>query len=95
MKVNIERKKQILRGPSGLKLELDASQIYPDDPGQGTPALVVRGNATASLECALQEGELGWGEYFLSPDQSKWLNEIYSEANAWLDYQYKIKGKQS
>ena len=32
--------KKILKGPSGVKLILDQSQIFPDDPGNGTPALV-------------------------------------------------------
>ena len=32
--------KKVLRGPDGVTLELDSSEIYPDDPGQGTPAMV-------------------------------------------------------
>jgi len=34
--------KQTLKGPEGLIIKLDSDQIFPDDPGQGTPAMVIQ-----------------------------------------------------
>lgn len=45
-------------GPNGLRVEFDATEIYPDDPGQGTPVLVCLGRETATFCCALNEGEV-------------------------------------
>lgn len=32
--------RETLHGPGGVRLELDKTQVFPDDPGQGTPAMV-------------------------------------------------------
>lgn len=39
-------------GPYGVILELDTAQCFPDDPGQGTPAIVHYGGGTATYACA-------------------------------------------
>lgn len=69
-------KKVTLRGPGGLQLVLDPAQIFPDDPGQGTPAIVWLFGASATLSCAQHEGELEGrnGMRQLTPDQCDWLN---------------------
>ena len=33
-------RKKTLSGPCGVKLHLDLDEVFPDDPGAGTPALV-------------------------------------------------------
>lgn len=79
MKTNIDlsKAKQVVRGPGGLRLELDASQIFPEDPGQGTPFMVVHASgASATFCCACNEGELDCGEYQLSPAQMGWLHDL-------------------
>ncbi len=79
-------------GPVTLCVELDPSQIFPDDPGQGTPQLVAarRGGMqgriieTATLNCALCEGELGCGDFILTPEMSRWLEARETEiARFW------------
>lgn len=46
------------KGPEGLRLELDAGQIFPEDPGQGTPVLVVLANGdSGTYGCVTSEGE--------------------------------------
>ncbi len=50
--------KQTLIGPRGVKLILDPSEIFPDDPGSGTPALVEYKEQTGTYWCALGEGEV-------------------------------------
>lgn len=87
MPININLPKQIVPGPDGLRLELDASQIFPDDPGEGTPRLVChRKGATASFDCACGEGELDCGEFPLNKAQCAWLHSLCEQADAWLDH---------
>ncbi len=45
-------------GPAGLFVRFDASEIFPDDPGQGTPVLVFLGKESSTFCCALNEGEV-------------------------------------
>lgn len=69
---------QTLRGPGGIRIELDSEEIYPDDPGQGTPAMVYKGNASATFWCAESEGELEGDRsnmVELSAAQKRWLTE--------------------
>lgn len=76
--------KELLRGPDGLIIELDSEQIFPDDPGQGTPALVIqrkqgRDAYTATFNCAGSEG-------VLEGDRGKFL--VLNRAKcAWLTSQ--------
>lgn len=61
-----------LRGPAGYRLVLDSAEVFPDDPGAGTPALVYcpRGRASTYF-CAIDTGEV---DGFDVPD----------EVHAWL-----------
>lgn len=86
MNITTERK-QTIKGPGGLRLELDADQIFPDDPGQGTPCLLEMRDedgriVTATFNCAIGEGEV---EYvMLAEDQMNWLNELEYPVDTWL-----------
>lgn len=83
-----------LRGPDDVRLELDSSEIYPDDPGNGTPAMVYKGAGCASYTCAECTGML-WddriGDVPLSIEALEWLtsdsvqNEIESMYDAGPD----------
>ncbi len=80
--------KKILRGPGGIELHIDPAEHFPDDPGNGTPCLVVKGNATATLTCALGEGELDGGRggtVKLTDDQLRWLDAQENEAWDYLE----------
>lgn len=85
---------QKIKGPGGLVLVLDSSQVFPDDPGNGTPAMVyLKRNgceiASSTYNCALGEGELGsYGykpPYQLSGAQLDWLNSMDPKVNAVYD----------
>ena len=55
----IQPKKLSLKGPGGIIVTLDSTQIFPADPGNGTPAMVFlpfKGHAT--FWCAQVEGEV-------------------------------------
>ena len=75
-------RKQTIKGPGGIKIELDADEIYPNDPGQGTPILVVIGTQTASYNCAGDTGECG--DTFVLDNQMKWLNDLDYALDTWL-----------
>ena len=72
----------------GLRLVLDSAQIFPDDPGQGTPAMVYKGNASSTYWCACGEGELlgpGCESVALSQTQCNWLDAQEEAVSAFLE----------
>lgn len=78
-----------LTGPGGLTVVLDSREIFPDDPGQGTPAMVNLDSrkASATFNCAWNEGTLSrddGGEVPLTISQSRWLDEIGDEVDAFI-----------
>lgn len=73
-----------LRGPD-IWIELDEKEIFPDDPGQGTPVLVCcKNGGTATWNCAMNELELDNGSTFTQA-QIDWLNRMESQVNEWCD----------
>lgn len=72
-----------LRGPGGILLELDPSEVFLDNPGEGTPAMVYLGDWSATYHCAVDTGEV---EYEKLTDaqldwldkQSGWVADLYS-----------------
>ena len=76
-------KKQTLKGP-GLKVELDASQIFPDDPGNGTPVLIVFDNKdTGTWNCVTDSGETVDGTR-LTDKQREWIEKVTPQVEAWM-----------
>lgn len=75
----------------GLNVVLDKSEVFKDDPGNGTPAMVYNmSGASATYNCAVNEGELE-NNYTgnmnqLSEKQIEWLIEIESEINNFLEW---------
>jgi len=61
-------------GPGGLSVRFDSTEIFPDDPGQGTPVLVFLGNESSTFCCALNEGEVDGTR--LSPAQIAFLQTL-------------------
>ena len=80
MRVNIERR--FKRESFGLTVVFDASEIYPNDPGLGTPVMVYsqQERLSATWHCAVSEGELlgggVCGYLALSRRQSEWLQSL-------------------
>ena len=72
---------QIIKGPGGLVLELDARQIFPNDPGLGTPALLSLEGCTATFWCALNECEVEF--ISLTAAQQTWLDSLEDAVNSW------------
>lgn len=76
--------KKTLVGPGGIKLVLDSSEVYPEDPGNGTPAMVYFKKWSATHGCAMDTGELDGGEYTLNPAQMRWIESdaVLAEVDA-------------
>lgn len=76
----MDENKQTLNGPNGVKILLDKKQVFKDDPGNGTPAIVsktVKGHEyTATYNCACGTGELDGrgGGISLTANELEWLN---------------------
>lgn len=73
-----------LRGPNGIRIELDSSEVVPNDPGAGTPAMVYLGNDCATFWCAMDYGCLQ-DDTELSERQSRWLDEQEETVNAFVE----------
>ena len=76
-----------------LRVELDTQEVFPDDPGKGTPAVVFfdsdnrKFSSTATYWCAIGEGELcnAKGEAKqLTEKQLEWLNNLGGEIDQFL-----------
>lgn len=86
-------KTKILRHKSGLRVELDRSQVFPDNPGLGTPEMVYMCGhlkCGSTLTCAQDTGELIGSaadesdSYHLTPEQQDWLQSIDKEVEDFL-----------
>lgn len=74
-----------LYGPGGIRLVLDANEIYPDDPGNGTPAMVYCNQYPGTYWCALDTGAIGGGEYVLTDAQYRWLDHHFDLVSEFVD----------
>ncbi len=78
-----------IKGPNGLRIELDKGQVCPDDPGSGTPAMVYkdgREEASGSYWRVQGEGTLDVrrGEITLTEPQLEWINSQEDAVNDFL-----------
>lgn len=82
---------------AALRLELDAREIFPDDPGLGTPAMVYVGVREmqwgGTYHCALGEGELIWigagtvhATREISDRESRWLESNGELVDDFITY---------
>lgn len=80
------KRRETLRGPGGLLIVLDAAEIFPDDPGNGTPAMVLApfGRGTATFWCANETGEVD-GDHVMTEAQCRWLNEMEDAVTTWVE----------
>jgi len=69
----------------GWKLVLDKSEIIPDDPGAGTPAMVYAPNGdSATYNCAVDTGEIGDESDRIPNSIHNWLLNSENEMHAFL-----------
>ncbi len=78
-----------LNGPGGIRLELDTSEVFEDEPGAGTPAMVYLGRHGGTYWCAVDTGELG--DITLSRSAMRWLE---NQTEIVEDFLYPSQGDQ-
>ena len=67
------------------QLIADRSQVFPEDPGAGTPLLVMSPTGTSgTLHCVLDTGEIGCGDESVPASVLSWLARVQDEAEAWV-----------
>lgn len=73
-----------LTGPDGIRILLDSAQIFPDDPGAGTPAMVYVGKHAGTYWCALDTGDIDCGGFTLSNAQWNWLDNQFDTVSEFV-----------
>lgn len=69
------------------RIELDPKEAVPDDPGQGTPAMVYGPHgASGTFDCVNDTGELD--EQSLPPAVLSWLEGMEEYVNDYVDAAY-------
>lgn len=78
--------RETLRGPDGIRIVLDSDEIFPDDPGAGTPAMVYgRGKEQyGTFWYACDTGSFSGDNSAISKAGLKWLQELEDQVNAWI-----------
>ena len=66
-----------------LTVELDRGQVFFDDPGRGTPAVVFCGNTCGTYWCVSDTGEFMDGPE-LTGAEKRWLASINDEVDEFL-----------
>jgi len=75
--------KTYTNGP--YRLVLDSTQIYPNDPGAGTPAMLYGpDHQTATFWCALSTGECGDG-WEIPRNVMNWLDRLTPTVEKFLE----------
>ena len=80
--------KKTYSGPDGITLVLDSSEIFPNDPGQGTPAMVYTRGGGATYWCASDTGtvmDARGNDVDLSVAQCEWLDTMADTVDAFID----------
>lgn len=82
----------LLKGPRGLTVSLKACEVFPDDPGDGCPAIVALpfGRASSTYGCATDVGYLAadrhpYEDVDLSDVQKEWLEEMRPVVDTFVD----------
>jgi len=69
----------------GWRIELDTAQVFPDDPGNGTPAMVISPkDETATFNRAIDMGTVGDTDRPIPDCIWNWIEESTDEVNAFL-----------
>lgn len=81
---NTTDKRTLRRGR--LLVQLDRSQVFPNDPGQGTPAIVRCFEYSATYWCALDNGLMApdGRQLLLTDAECDWLYDIDREVTEFL-----------
>lgn len=83
--------KQTVRLSRGWRVQLNADEVFPDDPGMGTPALVIGpNNMTATWGCAIATGEVDCGDGVIPNEVLRLMEAIQDDVSDWEDHQFRL-----
>lgn len=69
----------------GWRIELDTAQVFPNDPGNGTPAMVYSPKGeSATFNRAIDAGTVGDYDTPIPDNVWNWIDESTDEINAFL-----------
>lgn len=90
--------KRTIAGPGSLRIDLDPTQCYPDDPGAGTPVIlrmdVPRAGYEDDDDPLMEEASCTWGfylgdgtieDYPVPNNMKQWLESVEGQISNWLD----------
>jgi hypothetical protein len=88
----VNDRKNTLFSDFGIRIELDLDEVYPDDPGNGTPAMVYVkhpkfGECSGTYWRVLDTGEVDGPRselVELTPEQVAWIGDQEDEVNEFL-----------
>lgn len=96
-------RKQTIAGPGSLRIDLDPTQAFPDDPGAGTPVIlrmrVPRAGYEDDDDPLMEEASCTWGFYYATgtiedhpiPDREKrWLESIEDQIGDWMSFAFDL-----
>lgn len=71
----------------GLRVDFNADEIFPDDPGAGTPVLVWIDGESGTYSCVREIGEVIAGDDVirLTQQQIDWLWSIEEDVWDWME----------
>lgn len=78
-----------LVGPRGAKVVCDINQVFPADPGQGTPSMVYWKDHSGTFSCCINECEIDG--YELPVSIHEWLHSIHETIIDWEFYAFDKK----
>jgi hypothetical protein len=74
-----------LRGPRGWRIVLDSREVFPADPGAGTPAMVYSPSGlSGTYWCVADTGEID-GTDPVPGEVARWIDSVADEVNEFVE----------
>jgi hypothetical protein len=88
---------EIIYGPNGARIELDADQCFPKDPGNGTPVMVygAKPDQHATWNFAIGTGTYSGDDSAIGRETMRWLLAEEQYVEAWLDAAWALADKEN
>lgn len=86
---------QKIQGPHGLVLEMDATEMFPGDPGMGTPLLFTCGGESMTWNCGHDNLCDIMPNKTATERGMSWARGISNQVEAWETYWWAIKNAEA
>lgn len=95
--------KRTIAGPGSLRIDLDPTQAFPDDPGAGTPVILRMRVPCAGYEDdddpLMKEASCTWGfycgdgtidSYRIPHNMKRWLDAVEDRISDWMSFAFDL-----